>query len=146
MADLGGISVRSLLVKRFEREFSTQDAWTSNTKSISKPNCHDHAQDPAMLSRKLKKDSVPTVAYSDSLYDADGNGTLPYYLATAFEQIYVQQSGLVPFAGTSTCTLSKLWQPSGIAYFSCPRPRCMVNAVCPNCLVCLNAGAEQAQM
>ena len=47
---------------------------------------------------------MPTVAYSDPFYDATGNGILPYYLATAFEQIYVQQSGLVPFAGKATFT------------------------------------------
>lgn len=54
-----------------------------------------------MLCRKLKKDGVPSVAYADAFGEAGGsNGTLGYYLASAFDQIYVQQNGLVSFTGT----------------------------------------------
>ena len=54
--------------------------------------------------RKLKKDAVPTVAYSDSFGESgEGNGTLGYYLASAFDQIYVQQNGLVSFTGRFYC-------------------------------------------
>ena len=49
--------------------------------------------------RKLKQDAVPTVAYSDSFGEGGGSGTLGYYLASAFDQIYVQETGLVSFTG-----------------------------------------------
>lgn len=52
--------------------------------------------------RQLKKDSVPTVAYSDSFDEAGSNGTLHYYLASAFDQIYVPEAGQVSFTGEST--------------------------------------------
>ena len=49
--------------------------------------------------RQAKADSVPTVAYSDSLGEAGAAGTVPYYLASAFDQIYVHETGLVSFTG-----------------------------------------------
>jgi len=52
--------------------------------------------------RKLKQDAVPTVAYSDSFGEGGGSGTLGYYLASAFDQIYVQETGLVTFTGLPT--------------------------------------------
>ena len=55
------------------------------------------------MCRQAKADSVPTVAYSDSFGEAGGSGTIPYYLASAFDQIYVHETGLVSFTG---CTLS----------------------------------------
>ena len=53
--------------------------------------------------RELKKDAVPSVAYSDSFGEGGATGTLGYYLASAFEQIYVQQNGLVSFTGMFSC-------------------------------------------
>ncbi len=50
--------------------------------------------------RELKQDATPTVAYSDSFGEGGGSGTLGYYLASAFDQIYVQETGLVSFTGT----------------------------------------------
>lgn len=49
--------------------------------------------------RQAKADSVPTVAYSDSFGEGGGGGTVPYYLASAFDQIYVHETGLVSFTG-----------------------------------------------
>ncbi|KAL0050980.1 hypothetical protein WJX82_011683 [Trebouxia sp. C0006] len=54
--------------------------------------------------RKLKQDAVPTVAYSDSFGEGGGSGTLGYYLASAFDQIYVQETGLVTFTGFAAST------------------------------------------
>ncbi|DBA72260.1 TPA: hypothetical protein ACH3X2_010646 [Trebouxia sp. C0005] len=54
--------------------------------------------------RKLKQDDVPTVAYSDSFGEGGGSGTLGYYLASAFDQIYVQETGLVSFTGFAAST------------------------------------------
>ena len=53
----------------------------------------------ALACRQLKEDTVPTVAYSDSFGEGGSNGTLGYYLASAFDQIYVQETGLVSFTG-----------------------------------------------
>ena len=49
--------------------------------------------------RQLKKDAVPTVAYSDSFDEGGSNGTLQYCLASAFDQIYVPEAGQVSFTG-----------------------------------------------
>ena len=46
---------------------------------------------------------MPSVAYADSFGEGGGTGTLGYYLASAFEQIYVQQNGLVSFTGMLYC-------------------------------------------
>ncbi|KAL0032135.1 hypothetical protein WJX77_007069 [Trebouxia sp. C0004] len=54
--------------------------------------------------RELKQDAVPTVAYSDSFGEGGGSGTLGYYLASAFDQIYVQETGLVSFTGFAAST------------------------------------------
>lgn len=57
------------------------------------------------MRRQARADSVPTVAYSDSLGEGGGGGTVPYYLASAFDQIYVHETGLVSFTGAPcTCT------------------------------------------
>ena len=47
----------------------------------------------------MKQDAVPTIAYSDSFGEGGGSGTLGYYLASAFDQVYVQETGLVSFTG-----------------------------------------------
>lgn len=47
------------------------------------------------LCRKLKQDRVPTVAFSESFGEGGGSATLHYYLASAFEQIYVPDDGHV---------------------------------------------------
>ena len=49
--------------------------------------------------RQAKADSVPTVAYSDSFGEAGSSGTVPYYLASAFDQVYVHETGMVSFTG-----------------------------------------------
>lgn len=54
--------------------------------------------------RKLKQDAVPTVAYSDSFGEGGSSGTLGYYLASAFDQIYVQETGLLSFTGFAAST------------------------------------------
>lgn len=46
---------------------------------------------------------MPSVAYADSFGEGGATGTLGYYLASAFEQIYVQQNGLVSFTGMLYC-------------------------------------------
>ena len=53
----------------------------------------------ALFCRRLRKDAVPTVAYSDSFGEAGSSGTLGYYLASAFDQIYVHDTGMVSFTG-----------------------------------------------
>lgn len=61
------------------------------------------------MRRQAKADSVPTVAYSDSLGEGGGGGTVPYYLASAFDQIYVHETGLVSFTGAPcTCRMHPL--------------------------------------
>ena len=62
--------------------------------SPAEPECQ------CLMYRQLKKDTVPTVAYSDSFGEGGSNGTLSYYLASAFDQIYVQETGLVSFTGS----------------------------------------------
>ena len=49
--------------------------------------------------RKLKKDKVATVAFSESFGESGQPATLHYYLASAFEQIYVPEDGHVSLPG-----------------------------------------------
>ena len=49
--------------------------------------------------RKQKQDEMPTVAFWDASDDTSNRGTMGYYLAAAFDQIYVQPNVLVPFTG-----------------------------------------------
>lgn len=51
------------------------------------------------ICRQAKADLVPTVAYSDSFGEAGGSGTVPYYLASAFDQIYIHDTGMLSFTG-----------------------------------------------
>ena len=55
--------------------------------------------------RKLKQDGVPTVAFSESFGEGGGSATLQYYLASAFEQIYVPEDGHVSFPGTGNAAV-----------------------------------------
>lgn len=71
------------------------------------------------LCRRLKQDTVPTVAYSDSFGEGGGSGTLGYYLASAFDQIYVQETGLVSFTGLPICTSTLLHIVSDMACAFC---------------------------
>lgn len=43
---------------------------------------------------------MPTVAYSNGFYNSVYGATMGYYLASAFEQIYVSSSGAVNLSGT----------------------------------------------
>ena len=53
---------------------------------------------------------MPTVAYSDSFGEAGGNGTVPYYLASAFDQVYVHETGMVSFTGESASLVCQLYR------------------------------------
>ncbi|GAX80980.1 hypothetical protein CEUSTIGMA_g8415.t1 [Chlamydomonas eustigma] len=44
-------------------------------------------------------DRAPTVAWAAAFGEAGNNGTVPYYFASAFSQVYVQPSGMVSFNG-----------------------------------------------
>ncbi|CAL5221921.1 g4192 [Coccomyxa viridis] len=54
--------------------------------------------------REKTQGRLPTVAYADAFGAAGAGGTLTYYLATAFDKVYMQPSGLLSISGLASST------------------------------------------
>jgi len=54
--------------------------------------------------RQRSAGRAATVAFADAFGEAGANGTITYYLATAFERVYMQPSGLLSVSGLASST------------------------------------------
>ena len=54
--------------------------------------------------RQRSAGRATTVAFADAFGEAGANGTITYYLAAAFERVYMQPSGLLSMSGLSSST------------------------------------------
>ena len=54
--------------------------------------------------RQRSSGRATTVAFADAFGEAGANGTITYYLASAFERVYMQPSGLLSMSGLASST------------------------------------------
>lgn len=54
--------------------------------------------------RQRSAGRATTVAFADAFGEAGANGTITYYLAAAFERVFMQPSGLLSMSGLASST------------------------------------------